>query len=66
MVITEADGMPDPIVALVCKAFEAAASHVKVSPLCTVAINRFPKLSKDQFPGSIVTVLDADASPQPT
>ena len=65
MVITDLVGMPVPIVALVCRALESDASQVKVSPLCTVAINILPKLSKDQFPGSMSTLLDSEASPHP-
>ena len=54
------------MVALVFNALPDAGFQVNVFPLCIVAIKILPKLSKDQLAGSIVTVLDAEASPQPT
>ena len=59
-------GNPEVVVdALVVSLAVIPEFHVKVLPLATVATNTWPKLFKDQRPGSRVTVDASTALPHP-
>ena len=65
--MTDAVGAPLTTVALVVNALglELIGFHSKVLPFLIVAISFSPKLSKDHEAGSIVSVWEREASPQP-
>ena len=60
-VCTAAVGALATIVALVDVALSASEFHSKVAPSNIVAINLFPKLSKDHRPGAVIISPVCDA-----
>ena len=63
MVIIDFVGAPLTTAALVLNLFTALGSQVNVFPFLIVATSIWPKLSRDQPPGSSVTLLEDVSSP---